>query len=591
MVLMFLSSSLTVLAMDISDFPPLLKPPSTMEQPVYEDLYFKGKSDTYRTYSLVSTYNSVQKYFYVTQLNTGVFNSASNFYFLREEALSNIDANNKSYVYRPSVNNSAIGIATSYSYSVGSDKKTIVFGGKQTYSDATPSSYVSTNGKLIIGSNGKSPAYGEFKTTAPVFDSVEDAEKYFKNGDDSGLVNDTPELDESLIIRDLDVEENKNLGVLKSAVVTWSPSKYVNFPSANLTVEIKVDGQALNKNGSVAKDFSGEVVSASVEKKDITGSYTIDMDALKSDIVSKHGLNAANVGGLKVTDYFCRYTFNGVTFGNWQRIGDYDPNLGDATLDKSLGVVSNLNFKINKGLGFKKAIISWLPKTTSDSNLRLEACFLGRVINKQNGQITNYTKLSPIFNYSDEIKDLQGIHEFDYNKVTYKWLESLGYSSNAPVTPQMTEIVIRYMRLNDDYTYSYGLWSYFKIKHGVIIDGKFIETPLTDGIFGDDTFWVEKVDDIIIKTDKDGNTIIDDNGNDKVITDNDGNTIVDGSNVDFGNIADIFSWFIKQFNSLASSIKVVPQMLASVVTWIPGPIIVLIGIGIGIAVLLRILGR
>lgn len=471
-------------------------------------------------------------------------------------------------------------------YSVGHDA---AFGFKR--SDSNPfdwEPFVSTNDSIPQSIRVNKGGYSVLPNY-PIFNTKKEMENYLETGDASGAVNKN---EDTLLMRDLKVTENKTLlDVLKSSTITWTPSTYPDYPSEDLKVEIKINGQVINKNSSVIKELNDEMIFPEIEKDD-TGSYEIDMADLRTALISKHSLNGAIIGGIKIKDYSCRYVYKDAIYGAWRTIGFYDPELEHSTPDKDLGIVKNFKVTFDKKPGSKMGTSTWLPSPNATDNTRLQINFLARTINKSSGQIINYTKAYDWIGYPDDVKDSAGSYIFDYNKVTYDWLESIGVSSLLPVSPQIGTFIYRYIRLNDDNTYSHGEWSRINTIHGVTIDGKFVETPLTDGIFGDGTVVTERVEGVTVNKDEDGNITIDDNGGDKTATDNDGNSVVNNTDlINAGNVTNIFEWFVKQFNTLSSSVKTIPTMIASVVSWLPSPIIIFIGIGVVISILLRILGR
>lgn len=187
-------------------------------------------------------------------------------------------------------------------------------------------------------------------------------------------------------------------------------------------------------------------------------------------------------------------------------------------------------------------------------------------------------KLSGFYDYitkSDGISAYTGSYSFSQYKATNAWFSSL---ENKPVAFKEFDTTDYYLR---PYRQGqYGGWVHIKMGRSTPTSSPYIE-DVEYGDFDEDNNWTVDED----LTDKNGGHHGIDQGGSYIPSDQTENPFT-GTN-----IAGIFQYFYDFMKQIPAMIGDLPALVGNIISFLPNPIIAFIGIGVIVAIILRIVGR
>ena len=176
---------------------------------------------------------------------------------------------------------------------------------------------------------------------------------------------------------------------------------------------------------------------------------------------------------------------------------------------------------------------------------------------------------------SDGVSAYEGKYSFSQYEATKAWFNSLDNKPLAFKEYDTTDYYLRPYRQGQ-----YGGWVHIKMGRSTPTSSPYIE-DVEYGDFDDDNNWTVDED----LTDKNGGHHGIDQGGDYIPPDQSENPFT-GTN-----LAGMFSYFFDFMKNIPSMLADLPALVSSIIGFLPSAIIGFIGVGIVIAIILRVVGR
>lgn len=182
--------------------------------------------------------------------------------------------------------------------------------------------------------------------------------------------------------------------------------------------------------------------------------------------------------------------------------------------------------------------------------------------------------------YSDGVAASSGKYSFSQYTATKAWFNSLENKPLAFKEYDTTDYYLRPVRMGTLGVEKYGGWVHIKMGRFTPTSSPYIE-DIEYGNFDDDNNWT--VDEEL--TNKNGGHHGVDQGGGYIPPDQSDNPFT-GTN-----IAGIFSYFYDFMKQIPAMLGDLPALVGNIISFLPKPIIAFIGIGVLVAIILRIVGR
>lgn len=182
--------------------------------------------------------------------------------------------------------------------------------------------------------------------------------------------------------------------------------------------------------------------------------------------------------------------------------------------------------------------------------------------------------------YSDGVAASSGKYSFSQYIATKAWFNSLENKPLAFKEYDTTDYYLRPVRMGTLGVEKYGGWVHIKMGRSTPTSSPYIE-DIEYGDFDDDNNWTVDED----LTDKNGGHHGIDQGGGYIPPDQSDNPFT-GTN-----IAGIFSYFYDFMKQIPAMLGDLPALVGNIISFLPKPIIAFIGIGVLVAIILRIVGR
>lgn len=182
--------------------------------------------------------------------------------------------------------------------------------------------------------------------------------------------------------------------------------------------------------------------------------------------------------------------------------------------------------------------------------------------------------------YSDGVAASSGKYSFSQYTATKAWFNSLENKPLAFKEYDTTDYYLRPVRMGTLGVEKYGGWVHIKMGRSTPTSSPYIE-DIEYGDFDDDNNWTVDED----LTDKNGGHHGVDQGGGYIPPDQSDNPFT-GTN-----IAGIFSYFYDFMKQIPAMLGDLPALVGNIISFLPNPIIAFIGIGVLVAIILRIVGR
>ena len=182
--------------------------------------------------------------------------------------------------------------------------------------------------------------------------------------------------------------------------------------------------------------------------------------------------------------------------------------------------------------------------------------------------------------YSDGVAASSGKYSFSQYTATKAWFNSLENKPLAFKEYDTTDYYLRPVRMGTLGVEKYGGWVHIKMGRSTPTSSPYIK-DIEYGDFDDDNNWTVDED----LTDKNGGHHGVDQGGGYIPPDQSDNPFT-GTN-----IAGIFSYFYDFMKQIPAMLGDLPALVGNIISFLPKPIIAFIGIGVIVAIILRIVGR
>lgn len=335
----------------------------------------------------------------------------------------------------------------------------------------------------------------------------------------------------------------------------------------------------LQKSG--VSSCSGEVIN--YKDGDLLSSQEYSIDKLPSEIYAKGNADGSitvscSITGCKVfkdSDSLKAYITSGDTSG---MIEVKDPELEKGWYLKNLSYKVTADDSPSSEAGEDATYIhfSWDTDNLKDGDLLEIKTY--NYYKKILGE-----KLSGFYDfitYSDGVAASSGKYSFSQYTATKAWFNSL---ENKPLVFKeydTTDYYLRPVRMGALGVEKYGGWVHVKMGRSTPTSSPYIE-DVEYGDFDDDNNWTVDED----LTDKNGGHHGIDQGGDYISPDQSENPFT-GTN-----LAGMFSYFFDFMKNIPSMLADLPALVSSIIGFLPPVIIGFIGIGVVIAIILRVVGR
>ena len=295
------------------------------------------------------------------------------------------------------------------------------------------------------------------------------------------------------------------------------------------------------------------------------------------------------------------------------RTGDYDiikpDTIDDGVKDPDIGYLHNLQMnQLQTGKQDENGIYELYSDrfTWDDTYPEYDSSYLVEVRGKCVVQTRGFLGFGKTKTYTSDIENIA-------KDISYKDLEWI-ISSQDKFAP-FNSFINEHMPTNLVMTGVYGMRDlYFRIYKWSDADECYHYGPWVNMHFIDDDVWISVDGDTTLGDfDKDGNFIVNPDSDYGTGKKNDvgvgvGDTIEDAKKdndrrneekknddgkLDLSNasISDIWYWFVTSLSNLYNSLGFIPEFFQKIFSFLPTPIYVFLGIGIVVAILLRVLGR
>ena len=407
------------------------------------------------------------------------------------------------------------------------------------------------------------------------------------------------EKDENLVIHNLESYENRDSVVTGlTTYVTWDALGGDTYNPADLYLEAKIDFTTQNKRTGEKQSYTGVPLrTMSDGVKDSSGKFSFVNYQFLSDYCADKGIDDTNL--IYLTDnIYCRYAYDGqdgVVYGEWQRVGDVIPTIDDADYSQDLEL-ENMTYKeLHPLTGIYQHYVSFDIKDSYDDNtyLLVNADIKWKpALNK-----TNVATYIPIVEKNDKYLASSGEWSIDVDTLWKNYFDSEGINYSAFSSQWTDKLYFQVVKWSesDNKWYSSAI-RYFDIKTqttGTVGNEWHSSTGLIDKETGE--FIEGGFDSSGTFVPGSGNGYFGDSttGN---ITDKSYGGIFEGIDLPEGSsvldyIMALGSALVSGIGSLLTSIGQVPKMIGSVLSFLPDSVITLIGLGIIVAIVLRVLGR
>lgn len=293
--------------------------------------------------------------------------------------------------------------------------------------------------------------------------------------------------------------------------------------------------------------------------------------------------------------------------------GDYDiikpDTIDDGVKDPDIGYLHNLQMnQLQTGKQDENGIYELYSDrfTWDDTYPEYDSSYLVEVRGKCVVQTRGFLGFGKTKTYTSDIENIA-------KDISYKDLEWI-ISSQDKFAP-FNSFINEHMPTNLVMTGVYGMRDlYFRIYKWSDADECYHYGPWVNMHFIDDDVWISVDGDTTLGDfDKDGNFIVNPDSDYGTGKKNDvgvgvGDTIEDAKKdndrrneekknddgkLDLSNasISDIWYWFVTSLSNLYNSLGFIPEFFQKIFSFLPTPIYVFLGIGIVVAILLRVLGR
>mgnify|MGYP004474568535 CR=1 FL=1 len=293
--------------------------------------------------------------------------------------------------------------------------------------------------------------------------------------------------------------------------------------------------------------------------------------------------------------------------------GDYDiikpDTIDDGVKDPDIGYLHNLQMnQLQTGKQDENGIYELYSDrfTWDDTYPEYDSSYLVEVRGKCVVQTRGFLGFGKTKTYTSDIENIA-------KDISYKDLEWI-ISSQDKFAP-FNSFINEHMPTNLVMTGVYGMRDlYFRIYKWSDADECYHYGPWVNMHFIDDDVWISVDGDTTLGDfDKDGNFIVNPDSDYGTGKKNDvgvgvGDTIEDAKKdndrrneekknddgkLDLSNasISDIWYWFVTSLSNLYNSLGFIPEFFQKIFSFLPTPIYVFLGIGIVVALLLRVLGR
>ena len=314
---------------------------------------------------------------------------------------------------------------------------------------------------------------------------------------------------------------------------------------------------------------------------------------------------SGNMKVFKNSSEFDKYVANGS--------GDYDiikpDTIDDGVKDPDIGYLHNLQMnQLQTGKQDENGIYELYSDrfTWDDTYPEYDSSYLVEVRGKCVVQTRGFLGFGKTKTYTSDIENIA-------KDISYKDLEWI-ISSQDKFAP-FNSFINEHMPTNLVMTGVYGMRDlYFRIYKWSDADECYHYGPWVNMHFIDDDVWISVDGDTTLGDfDKDGNFIVNPDSDYGTGKKNDvgvgvGDTIEDAKKdndrrneekknddgkLDLSNasISDIWYWFVTSLSNLYNSLGFIPEFFQKIFSFLPTPIYVFLGIGIVVAILLRVLGR
>lgn len=182
--------------------------------------------------------------------------------------------------------------------------------------------------------------------------------------------------------------------------------------------------------------------------------------------------------------------------------------------------------------------------------------------------------------YSDGVAASSGKYSFSQYTATKAWFNSLENKPLAFKEYDTTDYYLRPVRMGTLGVEKYGGWVHIKMGRSTPTSSPYIK-DIEYGDFDDNNNWTVDED----LTDKNGGHHGVDQGGGYIPPDQSDNPFTST------NIAGIFSYFYDFMKQIPAMLGDLPALVGNIISFLPNPIIAFIGIGVLVAIILRIVGR
>mgnify|MGYP004565775173 CR=1 FL=1 len=312
-----------------------------------------------------------------------------------------------------------------------------------------------------------------------------------------------------------------------------------------------------------------------------------------------------NIKIFKDNDALNSYIKSGDTSG----MIELDKDIDDGVKDPDIGYLHNLQMnQLQTGKQDENGIYELYSDrfTWDDTYPEYDSSYLVEVRGKCVVQTRGFLGFGKTKTYTSDIENIA-------KDISYKDLEWI-ISSQDKFAP-FNSFINEHMPTNLVMTGVYGMRDlYFRIYKWSDADECYHYGPWVNMHFIDDDVWISVDGDTTLGDfDKDGNFIVNPDSDYGTGKKNDvgvgvGDTIEDAKKdndrrneekknddgkLDLSNasISDIWYWFVTSLSNLYNSLGFIPEFFQKIFSFLPTPIYVFLGIGIVVAILLRVLGR
>lgn len=281
---------------------------------------------------------------------------------------------------------------------------------------------------------------------------------------------------------------------------------------------------------------------------------------------------------------------------NWQK--------DDSNVSTSIPTLKDLNLSLKVTKDNEKGLVynfAWDSSLADKKDYVLEMNGRYYVVDKRNGQTTDSKELVEVLKVDDDYSVTNDKYTFYMSEHGLRWLETQDFSLFS--TAQMRTCYLRLWEFNKAESkwqcgnYTWVRLDVGKYKNGVWYSTDFLLGNLFDGILKDHrlkiTIGVGKID-----VDSGGNVTdeIPDENDEEDSFDNNGNPVESGDGslndlIGFEDTDSILTWFIRTVKDMIGGLGQIPFLINSVFSFLPKEISIFIGLGIVVAILLRILRR